>query len=296
MIGSTLANELMQRERPSGGWSFMASAQASIEATCFVGLALAHADASHAGQLLLRTQRRDGAWPAFIGDPDASWTTALAVSTLSALNDSSPARQRAVAWLLNTRGREGHWLWRWKFKISERRVQFDPDKFGWPWITGTNSWVIPTAFTIIVLKQFTACTRPSMAEGRIRTGVDMLLDRACVGGGWNAGNRVVYGVPLVPHIEPTAVALLALQDEPRTELIRQSLVWLKARTAELPSASSLAWAILALFLYQEQIRELKERLRGIVGDGVQIRNNATLATAALALNCGETIHPFAVIR
>jgi hypothetical protein len=34
----------------------------------------------------------------------------------------------------------------------------------------------------------------------------------------------------------------------------------------------------------------------IIGDGRDIRNNATLATAILALKCGEMIHPFEVLR
>jgi len=34
----------------------------------------------------------------------------------------------------------------------------------------------------------------------------MLLDRACPEGGWNAGNAVVYGVPLRPHIDATSLA------------------------------------------------------------------------------------------
>ena len=38
-------------------------------------------------------------------------------------------------------------------------------------------------------------------ETRLRLGAEMLLDRACLGGGWNAGNAVVYGVPLRPHID-----------------------------------------------------------------------------------------------
>jgi len=97
-------------------------------------------------------------------------------------------------------------------------------------------------------------------------------------------------------VEPTAIALLALQDEPRSAVVQQSLYWLRRRAAELQSISSLATAILVLFLYQDRIQELKERLSALVGDGVRIRNNATLATAALALKCGEAIHPFAVMR
>ena len=41
-------------------------------------------------------------------------------------------------------------------------------------------------------------------------GTAMLLDRACEGGGWNAGNSSVYGVPLRPQPDATAAALLAL--------------------------------------------------------------------------------------
>ena len=59
---------------------------------------------------------------------------------------------------------------------------------------------------------------------------------------------------------------------------------------------SLAWCILSLFVYQEPVEHLKIRLAILVGDGRDIRNNATLATAILALRCGEMIHPFVVLR
>ena len=38
---------------------------------------------------------------------------------------------------------------------TDRNVRFDPDKYGWPWVAGSASWVIPTAFSIIAIKQFT---------------------------------------------------------------------------------------------------------------------------------------------
>jgi hypothetical protein len=44
------------------------------------------------------------------------------------------------------------------------------------------------------IKQFTVCNHSDVLEERIRLGVEMLLDRACVDGGWNSGNSVVYGV------------------------------------------------------------------------------------------------------
>ena len=210
---------LLQRRLPSGGWSCFSSEQASVEATCLAGLALgpdSHGNAVSTVRFLKKSQLSDGGWPAFQGDSEGAWTTALALCALTVLNEISDASNRALRWLLGSRGKEAHWLWRWKFKTADRNVQFDPDKYGWPWVTGSASWVIPTAFSIIAIKQFTVCNRSELSEQRIRLGVEMLLDRVCPGGGWNSGNSIVYGVPLLPHVEATAIALLALQGEERT--------------------------------------------------------------------------------
>ncbi len=296
---SSLAETLRSRQMKSGGWAYFDSVQESLEATCLAELALAperQANSSAAILFLLISQLSDGGWPAFLGDSEGSWTTALALCTLNSTGDFTAAREKAFRWLYAERGREGHWFWRWKFKTSDRNVRFDPDKYGWPWVTGSASWVIPTAFSIIAIEQFTVCNRSEESEKRIHLGVEMLLDRACVDGGWNSGNSIVYGVPLRPHVEATAIALLALQGEQRTEMIQKSLSWLRQNAASVDSVSSLAWCILSLFVYQEPIGGLKNRLAIIIGDGRDIRNNATLATAILALKCGEMIHPFEVLR
>jgi hypothetical protein len=294
-----LIQELHRRELPDGGWSFSGSSQMSLETTClasFSVLAEQPSSAPHVVWPLLHAQLSDGSWPSFVGDGEPSWTTALAICVLNSANDSSGARERGQSWLLKTKGREGGWFWRWKFKLADRAVRFDPDRYGWPWLSGSASWVIPTAFSVIAIKQFTACSRTEVSERRIRLGVEMLLDRTCVDGGWNSGNSVVYGVPLRPHVEATAIALLALQDERRTETIQRSLAWLKQQATVINSGSSLAWCILSLFVYQESVEALKNRLATIMGDGRDIRNNATLATGLLALKCGEMIHPFVVLR
>ena len=296
---SSLAEKLKSRQMKSGGWAYFDSVQESLEATCLAELALApemQASSSAAILFLLKSQLSDGGWPAFLGDSEGSWTTALALCTLNSTGDFTAARDKAFRWLYAERGREGHWFWRWKFKTSDRNVRFDPDKYGWPWVTGSASWVIPTAFSIIAIEQFTVCNRSEESEKRIHLGVEMLLDRACVDGGWNSGNSVVYGVPLRPHVEATAIALLALQDEQRTEMVQKSLSWLRQNAASVDSVSSLAWCILSLFVYQEPVGKLKNRLATIIGNGRDIRNNATLATAILALKCGEMIHPFEVLR
>jgi hypothetical protein len=294
-----LRRELHLRRRLGGGWSFTGSQQISIESTCMAALALA--DETKARTVvsiafLLKSQLADGSWPVIQGDSEGAWTTALSLCCLNGMTDFASAREKAFHWLVEERGREAHWFWRWKFKTTDRNVRFDPDKYGWPWISGSASWVIPTAFSVIAVKQFTVCNRSEQSEKRIRLGVDMLLDRVCVGGGWNSGNSIVYGVPLPPHVEATAIALLALQDEERTPVIRMSLAWLKQRSATIEAVESLAWSILSLFAYQEPVEDLKVRLATLIGDGRDIRNNATLATAILALRCGEMIHPFVVLR
>jgi len=296
---SSLAETLKSRQMKSGGWAYFDSVQESLEATCLAELALAperQASSGAAILFLLKSQLTDGGWPAFLGDSEGSWTTALALCTLNSTGDFTAARDKAFRWLYAERGREGHWFWRWKFKTSDRNVRFDPDKYGWPWVSGSASWVIPTAFSIIAIEQFTVCNRSEESEKRIHLGVEMLLDRACVDGGWNSGNSLVYGVPLRPHVEATAIALLALQGEQRTEMIQKSLSWLRQNAASVNSVSSLAWCILTLFVYQEPIGGLRNRLAIIIGNGRDIRNNATLATAILALKCGEMIHPFEVLR
>ena len=296
---SSLAETLRSRQMKSGGWAYFDSVQESLEATCLAELALAperHANSSEAILFLLKSQLSDGGWPAFLGDSEGSWTTALALCTLNSTGDFTAARDKAFRWLYAERGREGHWFWRWKFKTADRNVRFDPDKYGWPWVTGSASWVIPTAFSIIAIEQFTVCNRSEESEKRVHLGVEMLLDRECVDGGWNSGNSLVYGVPLRPHVEATAIALLALQDEQRIEMVQKSLSWLRQNAASMDSVSSLAWCILSLFVYQEPVDHLKARLATLVGDGHDIRNNATLATAILALKCGEMIHPFELLR
>ena len=157
--------ELTRRQLARGGWSYFDSNQVSIEPTCLAMLALNRHMGSHREvQKLLEWQNSDGSWPAFVGDIEGSWTTALALSTINVLgSDSDDAGDKAAQWLLGSRGRESHWLWRWKFKLVDRQVRCDPDKFGWPWTAGSASWVIPTGLALIALKQRRACSDSSQA-------------------------------------------------------------------------------------------------------------------------------------
>lgn len=153
----------------------------------------------------------------------------------------------AGSWLLANQGREGHWLWRWKFRWGERHVRFDATKVGWGWTPATTSWVIPTALAIIALRRARnhGVVDAVWAQQRIALGQAMLVDRVCAGGGWNAGNPEVYGVALRPHVDTTAIALLGLQDCHGCAAVRTSIEWLQASASACRSAYSLAWAALA---------------------------------------------------
>ena len=88
-------------------------------------------------QFLLGAQNPNGSWPAFSGDDqEGSGLTALAVIALINSGEMALQTERGLKWLLDSKGKESHWLWKWKFRTSDTHVRFDPDKFGWPWMPG----------------------------------------------------------------------------------------------------------------------------------------------------------------
>jgi hypothetical protein len=286
---TSLRNALIERQMANGGWCYrQASAQADLEPTSLALLALRW-DPSPAQtrglEFLLDAQNPNGSWPAFSGDDqDGSGLTALAVIALINSGVMTPAIEGALQWLVRSKGKESHWLWKWKFRTSDTHVRFDPDKFGWPWMPGTCSWVIPTAFSMIALKQAFVCCKTGDVALRIRRGREMLVDRACPGGGWNAGNGVVYGVPMASHLDATAVALLALHGEEVEDVINSGLDWLERSVVTCSAPWSMAWSLLVLDAYDRPVERVADRLSDVSDRGL-IRDSATLAAVILALDC-----------
>ena len=232
---------------------------------------------------LIRVQRPAGGWSEFtsIGPPSA-FHTALALLALRPYPAwvMKGAADSGFQWLSELRGRESHWLWQWKFRLFDRQVQFDPSKSGWPWVPDTVSWVGPTALSILAYRAW------RQQSARLVSAENMLLDRACPQGGWNAGNSVVFGVSLDPHPDFTAMAVLALRDSIHAQkaIVRRSLDYLANRFDASLSAYSLAWALMALAAYDHAAADhLRTRLEQAVMFKASERPNRILGLAALAL-------------
>lgn len=290
------ARLLIEAQLPEGGWPFISSGkQMAIEPTALALLALP-SNLIHEREAAIRalvcTQSANGSWPAFCGDDaQGSGFTGLAAYALSRCREQEMATSRALHWLLQFKGWESHWLWRLKFRTTDRHVLFHPGKFGWPWLRKTMSWVFPTAYSLIALRSAHGNSQKRLRESRIRSGIEMLQDRVCRGGGWNAGNSVVYESSLAPHPDATAIALLALAGEPPSNSVNASLDWLERRGESLFAPWSVAWTILALRKFNRPVQSLAARLCTLALD-TEIRDCATLAVICLALKRANSPHAF----
>ena len=292
----------------SGGWSHC-GAQFGTEPTALALLALYSSPSGTTVTReelgpLLACRRPNGLWPAVgVGAAGVSfWATALAVNTLMTLGATPETFSASLDALVHCRPLEASWLVRLKFRLSDRQVRFDPTKYGWPWVPDTVSWVVPTSMALITLGRAKrqGLIRGSELEKRLRLGAEMLLDRACPEGGWNAGNAVVYGVPLRPHVDATALALAALRFHYHLPIVRNSLTWMLNRI-DCPSAYSLAWVILAAAAYKDVRSDVspaldmaRDRLATLVEDPRAVEDTSTVALAALALGPENTNNPFEV--
>ncbi|MBK7926032.1 MAG: hypothetical protein IPJ98_00645 [Bryobacterales bacterium] len=119
------------------------------------------------------------------------------------------------------------------------------------------------------------------------TGVEMLRDRACTAGGWNAGNSVVFGVHLDPHPDFTAMALLALRAfvSDADPFVEKGLTYLGGRMRSLTSPYSLAWTVMALAAYDsDAAAACQERLSACLhSDAIDRMPVPALALCALAI-------------
>jgi hypothetical protein len=305
IIHAALVEELLSRIGNCGGWGHhRGNGQYSAEATALATLAVwQRLDAPGRTAILdywKSHQLSDGGWSSITPlSSTGNWATAIIVNTLAQVAPKHPCLPPALRSLVAAEPGEAFWLWRLKFRTTDTQVRFDPSKYGWGWVSDSVSWVIPTAGAIVALERGRrlGLIGGREVERRLALGCSMLLDRMCPGGGWNAGNSVVYGVALAPHIDATSIALAGLRFHYHLPEVLQSLSWLLV--ADCSSAYSLAWKILALQSYGDvrsdarpAMEAAQAKLAVLAREPAQIAENSTLALSILGLSGNP--NPFAL--
>jgi squalene-hopene cyclase-like protein len=260
---------LNQSQNSDGGWGAIAGKQSNTESTALGLLALRSLEESRenpavrkAEQWLTNSQNSDGSWAYGAGAKMPSWSTALAVMALS---DSTVEVERLVKagnWILAQEGSKPGILAKLILALSfqKKAVHLNDDLIGWSWTAGSFSWVEPTSYCLLALKKMKARLSAEAVKERVDQAELMIYDRMCEDGGWNYGNAAVYGDPLWPYPDITALALIALQDH-RERNENQVSLRVLAKTAETTdSGLAIGWSSICLSLYGHDNSELRKRL------------------------------------
>jgi hypothetical protein len=233
-------------QNPDGGWGYEPRRASFVEPSAFCVLALhARGDGPEAGRglaYLKSCQKDSGAVGTGPRDPEGSWMAYAALLAFHALG-AGPEEQRLKAWILSFEDASDRFT---KEEIASiaARFRYDASIRGWPWTPRTTAWVEPTALFILGLRHAGVPAN----EKRIRSGVDLIIDRRVPSGGWNFGNPFSSSFELEASTMSTALALSALGaagvPESRPEAQAGIRYLARAMTGDI-STASLAWLLLA---------------------------------------------------
>jgi hypothetical protein len=243
---------------------------------------------------LQSAQLPDGSWPACAEMRAGSWITSLACSVLAADGQSAKNVAAGLKWLCEDFPRDSSLLGRLLNKVrGDSHTQQNDAYRGWGWTPKTASWVEPTAFGLMALRDALAEQLPRNAAERRDLAVALLYDRMCPGGGWNCGNPRVYGVDGDALVLPTCWALLALggseRAAPENEAPEKpgralSLSWLQKEFAKIESAASLAVARMTLENYGVQPPHASRELQDWSTQELAAQGTHVVAWVCLALD------------
>ena len=270
---------LLRAQRADGSWPYRTPGAGFPEPTCHALLALSATEtaARQRGLEWLLARVNNAGAVTLEHDVDAHWTTSLALFTLAALEVFPETRNRCAAFLL---------AWEGIHAEPDPAIPMDTYLRGWPWTSGAFTWVEPTCYALLALKRTGYTAHP-----RVREAERMLLDRMCVGGGWNNGNREILGRTLPPMVFNTAWALLALQGAAGAEqAVAEGLAVVERETARYPSTLSLALTALACEVWGRPVAPWAEGLRARQdADGGWREQVHVTALAAAALQAAEGV-------
>jgi hypothetical protein len=243
---SRLAQNLQLLDDDSGSgstWGNLPGGPSAAEPAALASLALAchrqYDAARRPAQWLADLQARDGSVGINASQQRPAWPTSLAMLAWNYLDVATQEtcfpehKDRAIRWSLETRGTTAP---------QQAHVGHDTTLTGWSWADNTHSWVEPTAMFVMALQAVGLGEHP-----RVREAVRLLIDRLLPEGGCNYGNTIVLGQTLLPHVQPTGLALAALAREDASDpRIEKSLHYLERELSGDLATASLCYGLLGL--------------------------------------------------
>ncbi|MEM9354511.1 MAG: hypothetical protein AAGA92_16015 [Planctomycetota bacterium] len=224
-------------------WGYSLNSACATEPAALAAMALAmqelEQDARRPADWLRSLQQKDGSVGVSEQLPRPAWTTSLAMLAWWTLqrrfggNHYDEAIARATEWALAEKGLAAP---------QQAHIGHNTTLVGWSWAEDTHSWLEPTAFFVTALR---VCGLPD--HPRTEEGLLLIADRVLESGGCNYGNTVVLGQELLPHVQPTGIAMLALAGTPfNRQGVDASLEYLLRSLQPDTSAISLCFGLMGL--------------------------------------------------
>jgi hypothetical protein len=157
---------------------------------------------------------------------------------------------------------------------------------GWGWIGETFSWVEPTAWALLALKQWARVPSVTVDRTRIDDGERLLVDRCNRTGGWNYGNSNMLGQELKAFVPTTAIALLAMQDRGALPEVARSVEFLEQHATDERAGVSLALAMMALSAFGRPATNVADALAAQISTTRDFGNQMAAALTLYALGEG----------
>jgi len=296
-----LIDALRTSVNADGGWGYFPGKTSRLEPTCWAALALLGSTTATTGHELphaaiariARWQGADGLLSDTPGAPSNIAFNGLAMVVIhhaleSYGRDESPSPSIAEKLLSAVVDTKGTTVWLNNINRQNNRL------VGWPWNTGTFSWIEPTSWCLLGLKIATNPQPPAAVAARMEEAERVLVDRCCHLGGWNAGNSNMLGKELPPYVPTTALALLALQDRAGGSEVTRSIGWLTRNWSREVSGLSSSLTIVAMGVYGLQVEALRQLLCNRVSQNGIPENVTTAAMVLYALT--GTRHKYGAFR
>jgi hypothetical protein len=257
-LRADLSAALQRARNADGGWPYHPGKRSRIEPTCWALLALSQTNSQQPNLDVLGRWPRHNNWLIDVASaPPNHAFNAIAALTLLQSVSTGPQAETIVRSLIGSKGTALR---------PDPAIRQDNSLQAWSWIDGTFSWVEPTAWCVLLLKQRLARGPYPDAMERVRVGEQVLHDRACRGGGWNYGNANVYGKDLLPYVPTTALALLALHDRRNEPVVVRGLEQLERDVLSERSAVALSLALICLRVYRRPTNVPEEQLTRLIID------------------------------